>query len=142
MSPPILWVALSLSLWYPLKYKNLNFGGVRFIHFFLLLLMLLVAYRRYNQSPTLNSDSFHLCSSELCLRFVNDFSITSILNKSMCLRLQIPRAVTNSEKQVHTVPLIKALMMMIIMIQRPVGPPLGRTFSGRTNPFPLHRYRG
>lgn len=125
MFPPILWVALSLSLWCPLSTEIFILGEVRFILFYLLLRMLLGAYRRCSQSSTLTSDSFHLHSSEFCLRFVNVFSITCILNKPVCLRLQIPRAVTNSEKQVHTVQLIKASTMKTIVIQRPVSPPLG-----------------
>lgn len=68
------------------------------------------------------------------------FSITCNLNKSICLRLQIPGVVTNSEKQIHAVQLIKALMMIVIVTQGSVSPPWSLTSYSRTNPFPLYKF--
>ena len=86
---------------FTLFYLSLNFYFVPFetqtllilmkSNLFLLLLMLLVAYLRYTQCLYQKSNSFHPWSSGLCVKFTNVFSITRILNKSICLRLQIPR---------------------------------------------------
>lgn len=65
------------------------------------------------QSLTLRSHSSLLWSSEFCLTFANVLSITQIFSKSPCLKLQIPRAVANSEKLVHAVKLIKALVAIM-----------------------------
>lgn len=68
------------------------------------------------------------------------FSITPILNKSICPRLQIPGVVTNSEKQVQAVQLIKALMMIVMVTQGSVSPPWSLTSYSRTDPFPFYRF--